>query len=62
MWGAPRWNGKIDHVSHLNNISDRTTESRGLAAYVYWIFSESKEPAVVPCLLKGMRQKGKGRK
>lgn len=50
VWGAraPRWNGKIDHASHLNNISGTTAESRGAAAYVYWIFffflpSESKE-------------------
>lgn len=24
-----RWNGKIDHVSCLNNISETTVESRG---------------------------------
>lgn len=26
---ASRWNGKIDHVSRLNNISETTAESRG---------------------------------
>lgn len=26
---AARWNGKIDHVSRLNNISETTAESRG---------------------------------
>lgn len=35
---ASRWNGKIDHVSRLNNISEMTAESRGNKAYVYWIF------------------------
>lgn len=60
---ASRWNGKkIDHVSHLNNISGTTAKSRGerqLMFIGFFFFSstftglrESKESVVAPCLHK----------
>lgn len=59
---ATRWNGKIDHVSRLNNVSGTTADSRRGGSLCLLVFffspialcrlSKSKEWVVVPCLHK----------